>query len=332
MKAVFFDGDLRLAHGVPVPHIKGEALIRVSCAGICNTDLEIIKGYAGFQGVLGHEFAGTVADCGDRFMIGRRVVGEINAGCGQCSHCAAGDPRHCPDRTVLGIKGRNGAFAEYLSLPTRNLLEIPDWVPDSDAVFIEPLAAACHVLEQVQLSRDSDVAIVGDGKLAQLIAIALTQTRCNVTMLGRHQAKLRLAGLTGASTIEISQDSSEVERVREVLESRGGRGFDVVVEASGSPSGLSFATKIVRARGTIVLKSTTHGATTIEMWPVVVNEINIIGSRCGRFRAAIDLLASQSVDVKPLVTEVVPLEDWARAFELAAHPDSMKVVLSFGNH
>ena len=318
MKAIRFDGTLKFVQDAPVPEREDEALVEVLCAGICNTDLEIVKGYAGFQGILGHEFVGRVAESHDRALTGRRVVGEINAGCGQCLLCTTGDSRHCPTRTVLGIKERDGAFAEFLSLPARNLLEIPDSIPDEAAAFIEPLAAACHVLQQVKIDESSNVAVTGDGKLAQLIIRAIAQTGCRPTMIGKHEEKLDLARAVGARCMLIQEIGNLTF---------GNDKFDAVIEASGSASGLEIALNIVRPTGTVVLKSTHHKATEIDASKVVVDEITIAGSRCGRFQPAIDLLANGKVDMLPLIWERLPIEDGLHAFEIAAAPSSMKVLL-----
>ncbi|HWP43623.1 MAG TPA: alcohol dehydrogenase catalytic domain-containing protein [Blastocatellia bacterium] len=328
MKAVRFDGRLRVVTDAAEPARDGEALVEVVCAGICNTDLEIVKGYAGFRGTLGHEFVGRVVDSPVRSLIGRRVVGEINAGCGECSLCLAGDARHCPRRTVLGIKGRDGAFAELLSLPARNLLELPDTVPDEAAVFVEPLAAACRVLEQVAITRTSRVAVIGDGKLAQLILRVIAGTGCDLTVIGKHEAKLELAASAAARPIRIddrllaSSDTGE-----QVLKLTSNERFDVVVEASGSPTGMAIAIALVRPLGSIVLKSTHHGETSLRMSPVVVDEVTVIGSRCGRFRPAIELLESGKIDVRPLISSRYSIDDAAAAFEKAADPACNKVLI-----
>ncbi|HKS41370.1 MAG TPA: alcohol dehydrogenase catalytic domain-containing protein, partial [Blastocatellia bacterium] len=209
MKALKFDGNLRFVNDAPVPGREGEALIQVIRAGICNTDLEIVKGYAGFHGILGHEFVGRVVESPDASQVGRRVVGEINAGCGSCKLCRAGDARHCPSRTVLGIKARDGAFAEYLSLPPHNLIEIPDTLSDETAVFVEPLAAAFNILEQVNISSSTRVAVIGDGKLAQMIIRVVALRGCALTVIGKHEAKLALASDVGARAIQISDTNAQ---------------------------------------------------------------------------------------------------------------------------
>ena len=321
MKALVFDKELRLVRDAPVPRRDGESLVQVIAAGICNTDLEITKGYAAFKGTLGHEFVGRVVESQDTSLVGRRVVGEINAGCGYCEYCLQDDPRHCAQRTVLGIKGREGAFAEFLSLPARNLIEVPDSIDDDTAVFIEPFAAACNVLEQVRLKSSSNVAIVGDGKLAQLIVLAMARSGFSTTVIGRHRKKLELATGFGANQALVDDGA---------IQSRWSSSFDVVVEASGSPSGMATALSVVKPRGIVVLKSTHHRTTPLEMSQIVVNELTMIGSRCGRFRRAIELLVKENMDLKPLISNRFPLADGLDAFAEASASESMKVLLVMG--
>jgi threonine dehydrogenase-like Zn-dependent dehydrogenase len=323
MRALKFDDRLQLVRDAPLPGRAGEALVKVLLAGICNTDLEITKGYAGFHGVLGHEFVGRVIEAPDSALIGRRVVGEINAGCDSCDLCRAGDSRHCATRSVLGIKGRDGAFAEYLSLPTRNLFEVPDSIPDEAALFVEPLAAANHILDAAPVNRSSSVAVIGDGKLAQLIIRVLAATGCSLMVVGRHDVKLEFARSIGARCFCIKGNSLDGADTTELSWDQN----DVVIEASGSSSGLPLALKLVRPRGVIILKSTHHGETPVEMSPMVVNEVTIIGSRCGRFAPAIELLRSGVVDVLPLISARFPLEEGLRAFRRASEPDTLKVIL-----
>jgi threonine dehydrogenase-like Zn-dependent dehydrogenase len=318
VKALRFDGKLKLVRDAPVPLREGEALVQVICAGICNTDLEIAKGYAAFHGTLGHEFVGRVVESPDRSFVGRRVVGEINAGCGECELCLEGDPRHCAGRTVLGIKGRDGAFAEFLSLPLRNLIELPESVTDEAAVFVEPLAAAFNILEQVTINANHDVAVVGDGKLAQLAVMVLAESGCELTVIGKHKKKLELAR-------SFCAHCSLMDAGAPCQENKGR--FDVVIDASGSPSGLTTALEIVKPRGTVVLKSTHHGTTSLDTAQIVVNEVKIVGSRCGRFGPAIDLLASGRVELNSLVSLRLPLEEGLLAFEEAAVTANMKVIL-----
>ncbi|HWC77342.1 MAG TPA: alcohol dehydrogenase catalytic domain-containing protein [Blastocatellia bacterium] len=319
MKALRFDGKLELARDEPVPRRGGEALVQVIAAGLCSTDREITRGYAGFRGIPGHEFVGRVIESPEPELIGKRVVGEINVGCAACELCRRGDSRHCANRTVLGIKGRDGAFAEFLSLPPRNLLSIPDSISDEAAVFIEPLAAALHVLDDVDINRSSRVIVIGDGKLAQLILRAIVATGCSPVVIGKHAEKLLLAGSAGARPILESDLAKQFVGNEEKA--------DVVIEASGSPSGLSLALDQVRPRGVIVLKSTHHSPTPVDFSRAVVNEVVIRGSRCGRFAPAIDLLASGSLDVAPLISARFPLEDGLAAFQKAFEPGALKTLL-----
>ena len=324
MKALRFDDRLQLLRDAPLPRRAGEVLVQVLKAGICNTDLEITKGYAAFHGTLGHEFVGRVIESPDDALIGRRVVGEINVGCNVCALCQAGDSRHCAARTVLGIKGRDGALAEFLSLPARNLLTIPDSVPDDTAVFCEPLAAAHHILEQIKIEPSSRVAIIGDGKLAQLIMRVVATTGCEMTVLGKHEEKLEFARSIGARLLMLKDLAVEGFGVPSDQP-------DVVIEASGSASGLPLALKLVRPRGTIVLKSTHHGETPVEMFPAVVNEVTIVGSRCGRFAPALELLSSGAVDVLPLISARFPLDEGLLAFQSAVDPSTMKVLVDIAD-
>src|ERR1044071_8865005 len=282
--------------GKPIP--AGESLVRVLLSGICNTDLEIARGYAGFKGTIGHEFVGLVEDSSDDKLKGQRVVGEINAGCGSCSLCQAGDPRHCPTRTVLGILGRDGAHAEYLRLPAINLLPVPDMVLDEHAVFAEPLAAACGIFDRVQISSESKVAIIGDGKLGLLCAQAVALTGASVLLIGKHSEKLRIAEIRG---IETATPRTGMKRKRE---------FDVVIEASGSPSVFRSALDMLRPRGTLVLKSTFAGLADvgeIDQARLVVDDISIVGSRCGRLQPALDLLKKGAIELDSLISEEYPL-------------------------
>lgn len=322
MKAIKFDGALKLIDDAPVQRREGEALVQVLSAGICNTDLEIVKGYAGFHGILGHEFVGRVVESDDARLTGRRVVGEINVGCNECDLCLKGDSRHCNRRTVIGIKGRDGAFAEFISLPARNLVRVPDSLPDEAAVFAEPLAAACQILEQVPIDSSSSVAVIGDGKLAQAIIRVLAQTGCKPTVIGKHEHKLELAGSVGARCVKLN---GAVDDVKELIDDI--KKPDVVIEASGSPTGLPLALGLVKPKGVIVLKSTHHAETTLALSQVVVNEVTIVGSRCGRLSPAIELLTSGRVDLSPLVSAQFRLEDGLKAFERAGSPDTMKVLL-----
>ena len=337
MKALRIEGDkLKLTDRL-IPRRDGEALIRMTVAGICNTDVEIARGYADFHGTLGHEFVGVVEESPDSSQIGRRVVGEINVGCGRCDLCRANDPRHCPDRTALGIRGRDGAFAEYLSLPPRNLLIAPDSVSDRQAVFTEPLAAALEILDQVEIRASHHVAVVGDGKLGQLISRVVARTGCDLTLIGKHDAKLELAARAGIKTVKLgaaeiapcSEDSSRhvTTKVFTTVTTKEPR-FDFVVEASGSSGGIELALDLIRPRGAIILKSTFRGAVQLDTSRIVVNEISVIGSRCGRFETALRLLESGGVDVETLVAREYRLADGVEAMAEAQRPGTLKVLLT----
>ena len=314
------------------PAADGEAIVRVTLSGICNTDLEIARGYAGFEGTLGHEFVGVIeelpanvsearasaragSDSAASLIRGQRVVGEINAGCGICDLCRAGDPRHCPARTVLGIVGRDGAHAEFLKLPVVNLIPVPDSISDEHAVFTEPLAAACEILEHVSLTKDTSVAVIGDGKLGLLCAQVLATTGAPVTLIGKHQNKLQIAARRGVEILTLDCSKSAKGK------------FDVIVEASGSSSGLDLALDLVRPRGTVVLKSTFHGKTDFDAARLVVNEITVVGSRCGRFLPALELLEQHKVDVGNLISERFALSDGVRAMKRAGDEGVLKVLL-----
>jgi threonine dehydrogenase-like Zn-dependent dehydrogenase len=317
MRALRVGDDRASLVDVPQPQPRGEALVRVTLSGICNTDLEIARGYAGFRGTLGHEFVGIVEDPGGGAIArGARVVGEINAGCGLCARCAAGDSRHCATRTVLGIVGRDGAHADLLALPARNLLRVPDNVSDEQAVFVEPLAAACGVLERCAMQPGLAIAVIGDGKLGLLCAMVLAAAKLDPLLVGKHPSKRRLADARGI-------ESSTIDEAR-----ARGRVFDVVVEASGNASGFALALDLLRPQGTLVLKSTFHGATPVDAARIVVEEINVVGSRCGRFAPALALLESQAVDLGGLVTEVLSLDRGEQALERAAAPGVLKVLLA----
>jgi len=315
MHALLLDQELGLVEDYPTPQIPpGEALIRVKLAGVCNTDLELVKGYMQFQGIPGHEFVGMVERApGAEEWQGRRVVGDINAACGKCPTCRAGRPTHCPHRTTLGIAGRDGAFAEYLTLPTRNLLPVPASLPDEIAVFTEPLAAACEILQQVHVRPTDRVVVLGDGKLGLLCAQTLALTGCDLTVVGHHREKLDLLAQRGIPT---ALDDASVEP-----------GADLIVEATGQPGGYAAARRLVRPRGTIVLKSTYHGSLETNLTIVVVDEVTLVGSRCGPFAPALRLLERGLVDVIPLIQARYPLNQALAAFEHAARPGTLKVLV-----
>jgi threonine dehydrogenase-like Zn-dependent dehydrogenase len=297
------------------PSAASECVVRVTAAGICGTDLELLRGYAGFSGVPGHEFVGVVetAPPADAGWIGRRVTGEITVGCGRCAGCRAAGRGHCDRRSVLGIIGRDGAFAEFLSLPAENLHAVPDHVGDEAAVLIEPLAAACRVLEQVAITAQTRVAVVGPGRLGLLVALVLRDAGAAVTIVGRGETRLTLAGSLGFETLRHDQAGAAA------------RAFDVAVDATGQPDGLRAAKASVRPRGTIVLKSTFHGETHIALSPLVVDEVTLVGSRCGPFDTAIGLLAANRIDPRPLIDDVFALDNFAEAF--AAASTGRKVLL-----
>lgn len=319
MKALRFENNQLQLTEIAKPNDENEALIRVLKSGICNTDVEIVRGYAGFSGTIGHEFVGVVEASDDKNLIGKRVVGEINAGCGVCDLCKIGDSRHCPARTVLGIVARDGAHAEFLNLPTRNLLEVPENVSNSEAVFIEPLAAAFGITEQVEISPEMRVVVIGDGKLGNLCAQSLVLKSENVSLVGKHREKLSLVKQRNIETVLLD----EAEKIK--------RAFDVVVEASGSESGFNLALNLLKPRGKLVLKSTFHGQANWEAWRVVVDEITIVGSRCGRFAPALELLRDKKIDVESLINEELSLSDGVKALELAQRKGVMKVLLSMQN-
>jgi threonine dehydrogenase-like Zn-dependent dehydrogenase len=316
MKAVYFDGHHLELVALPKPSFKGnETLIRLLKAGICNTDIEITKGYFGFKGVLGHEFVGIVEASKNTELVGKRVVGEINAACGSCDYCRKKLQRHCPQRSVLGILNRDGAFREYLTLPEENLYQVPESVSDEEAVFTEPIAAACEILDQVQINAHDKVSILGDGKLGLLIAMVLCQTGCQLSLIGKHSNKMKLLEGLGIETMasEASQNLS--------------RYFDVVVEATGSALGWDQALLLVKPRGTVVLKSTFQGQVAFNPAPIVVDEITVVGSRCGRFETALSLLERKRIRPGTLLHRTFPLEQAVEAFELAEHSGVLKVML-----
>jgi threonine dehydrogenase-like Zn-dependent dehydrogenase len=325
-------GELRAVQK-PLPRLrKGWALVRVRMAGICNTDVEILRGYHNFRGTPGHEFVGEVAEVAGvstalkRRWMGKRVAGEINVACSAygfrpvCAFCRRGIKAHCERRTVLGIVAHDGAFAEYLALPLENLHPIPDSVSDEKALFIEPLAAARQILEQIDIRRYPTAAVLGDGKLAQLIARVLKAAGVKVAMYGKHPNKLAFAQKAGIQTQRVRGDASDLKRVKET--------FRLVVEGTGSPTGLRLAQEMTEPRGTLLLKSTFHGAAPVETWPLVVKEITVVGSRCGPFDKAIALLRSGRVDPTPLISREFPLREANRAIAHAQKRRVMKVVLN----
>lgn len=314
MKGLWLENNqLQILTDIPVPEVPpGEALVRVLRAGICNTDLELLRGYYPYRGILGHEFVGLVEQ-GPEHLLNKRVVGEINAVCGHCRFCRRGLPTHCENRTVLGIVNRHGAFAEYLCLPIQNLHPVPENVPTDAATFTEPLAAALEIQQQVILSSSDRVLVVGDGKLGQLVAQTLALTGCELLVIGRHPEKLALLNARGIQT-------ALVDAVKE-------RAFDIVVECTGNPEGFAIARQALRPRGTLVLKSTYAGNLSLDASSLVVDEITLIGSRCGPFPPALELLATAKVDVEPLIHAHYPLSQGLSAFEAAQGRGVLKVLL-----
>jgi alcohol dehydrogenase len=316
MDALVFDGSLRLDRNYPTPDLApGEALIRPHLAGICNTDLEITRGYMGFHGVLGHEFVGTVVACADSAWLGRRVVGEINAACLRCPTCLRGDSTHCPNRTTLGIDRRDGVMAELFTLPVTCLHAVPDTVSDEQAVFTEPLAAAVEILEQSHLRPTERVAIVGDGKLGALITQVLRLPGCAVTLVGRHPERWPLFQTLGVAC--------------GTADAVVGEQFDVVVDCTGNPAGLATARRLVRPRGRLVLKSTFNAPSELNLTALVVDEVQLLGSRCGPFGPALRLLERGLVQTAPLISGRYPLAEASAAF--AASPGVLKLLLQISN-
>ncbi|MFO7816537.1 MAG: MDR/zinc-dependent alcohol dehydrogenase-like family protein [Thermodesulfobacteriota bacterium] len=315
MKAIVFDDELRVVDNRPLPEIKsGWALIRIKMAGICRTDLEITKGYMNFQGILGHEFVGEVAACDIASWMGRRVVGEINAGCGRCPWCKQGIERHCPQRTTLGILKHDGCMAEYCVLPCANLYTVDQNIPDERAVMTELLAAACEILEQLSVDGTERVIVLGDGSLGILCAWVLATVTPHVTLVGHHRHKLEIARWGGIHTS---------------LRAKGiDPDADIVVEATGTGGGIAQAMSLCRPRGTIVLKSTVAVQEDVNLAPVVINELNIIGSRCGVFRDALDIMRRfPDMPLQRLITDRYPLYKAGEAFDRARNRKTLKVIL-----
>jgi len=313
MLALHFDGNrVRVTDVAPPREASGSALVRVGLAGVCDTDLQIVKGYMDFRGVLGHEFLGTVAEAPANWL-GRRVVGEINFACQHCPQCEAGMQRHCPNRQVMGIQDADGAFAEYVRVPLANLHAVPDSVQDAEAVFCEPLAAAFEILEQVEVEPDRDCVVLGDGKLGLLVAQVLRDAGARVRVVGRHPGKLAILERLGIETV--------------LFDAWRPQPAALVVEATGSREGLACAVRTVAPRGTIVLKSTVAEAGIFDFAPLVINEIRVVGSRCGPFAPALQALESGRVTVAPLISERLPLARAEEALRLAARPGMLKVLV-----
>jgi threonine dehydrogenase-like Zn-dependent dehydrogenase len=316
MKAVTYkEKQLHLSDvPLPVPQ-EGEALVRVLYSGICNTDLEIIRGYMGFEGILGHEFVGMVESCDDKKWIGRRVAGEINLGCGKCSACQSGLSRHCQSRTVLGIERKDGAHAQFLTLPLSNLHVLPDNIPDTSAVFIEPLAAALEITEQISIRPGMKISVIGNGKLGQLVAEVLRLSSPELTVIGKNPFKLEHSKKMGFSV----QRADRID-----LPSQ-----DIVVECSGAPEGLMLASRLLAPRGILVLKSTYHSNPSFNPAVWVINEITVLGSRCGPFPPAIRLLHEKKVDPSYLVSEIIPFTNAMEAFRKAEDKNIIKVLIDW---
>jgi 2-desacetyl-2-hydroxyethyl bacteriochlorophyllide A dehydrogenase len=314
VKALWLEDRQLSVRDVPVPRpAPGEALVRVRLSGICGTDLELVRGYYPFTGVIGHEFVGDVVESPDSAWLDARVVGEINAACGECEQCVAGRPTHCERRTVVGIQDRDGAHAEFVAVPVTNLHRVPASVPDEAAVFTEPVAAAVEILTQVPIGPGDRVLLVGAGRLGQLVAQVLATTGAHLRVVARHEQQKALLHARGIETV----DADRVEPRR----------WDVVVEATGSPSGFDVAAAALRPRGTLVLKSTYRGEISLALAPFVVDEITIVGSRCGPFEPALALLESGAVDPLPLIAARYALTDAVEAMRVAGEPGTMKVLL-----
>ena len=321
MKAVVFDKELKLVtdYKKPIP-AKGEALIRITLAGICNTDYEITKGYMGYVGVLGHEAVGIVEEINDedKSLLGKRVVSEISYGCKEpdCPYCAEKLYRHCPKRHTLGIVNKDGCFAEYMTMPLEVLFEVPDNVPDEQVVFVEPLAAACEITEQLHIKPFQKVVVLGDGKLGLITALTLNAQNCDVTLVGKHQNKLDIAQKQGVKTSLLNDFAIEKK-------------YDVVVEATGSISGFETALALTKPRGVLVLKSTVAASKEFNLAPIVIDEITVLGSRCGQFGPALRLLKNEKIDFSPLISATYNVDDALEAFEKNKEKDVLKVLLKF---
>ena len=318
MRAVVFDQELRFNDHYPVPDPpSGWARIRIHQSGICQTDLELTRGYMGFRGVLGHEFVGTVDACEDASLRGKRVVGEINAACGICEWCARDLGRHCPNRRTLGIDRLDGCMADYCLLPIVNLLEVPAEISDDRAVLTEPLAAACEILEQLEISAGGKIVVLGDGRLGILCAWVLSSVNPNVTLIGHHPEKLAKAAWL---TLRTARQPQEIDAP-----------VDIVVDATGSGRGLSDAMQLCKPRGTIVLKSTVASQGSLNLAPIVINEITLLGSRCGQFKDALDIMQRfPDLPLERLISSRYPAEQAEAAFDEALHHKPLKVIIEFG--
>ena len=322
MKALVFDNELKLDKNYPMPKVKdNEVLIKTSLVGICNTDYEITKGYMGYKGVLGHEFVGVVVEVGsnvDKNLINKRVVGEINCACGVCEYCKKDLQRHCPNRQTLGIWQKDGCFSEYFTLPKENVIEISDNIDDKTAVFTEPLAAAYEIIEQVHIKPDSKVAILGDGKLGLCISLVFNALNIDYVHIGKHSEKLEISKKLGAKT-----------KLLDELTDNDKKSFDVVIEATGSVGGFETSVSLVKPRGILVLKSTISAKEGLNLAGVVVDEITIVGSRCGQFRPLLRLLENKKIDVTPLIDGVFEVDNFRSAFEKNAQKNTLKILVKF---
>ncbi len=319
MQALVFGEKLELVKQMAKPSpAEGEALIKVLMAGICNTDLEIERGYMGYKGVLGHEFVGLVEEVNgeDHGLIGKRVVGDINCGCGKCSFCLPGINNHCPDRVTVGIDRKNGCLAEYLTMPVGNLFIVPESVSDEEAVFTEPLAAAFEIMEQVHIKPTDLVAVLGDGKLGLLIALVLKQSQADLCLVGKHPDKLAIAAGQKIRTVLLK----ELPRKRF---------FNLVVEATGSVDGFDLAQELLKPRGTLVLKSTVADSKNFNLSSLVLNEITVVGSRCGPFPPALRALEKKTIDVRPLISKIYSFDKVLEAFEATRAQGTIKVLVVF---
>lgn len=319
MKAVVFDNELKLDNNYtkPIPQ-KGEALIKVTLAGICNTDFEITKGYMGYKGVLGHEFVGIVeaVNDDDQSLLGKRVVAEISWGCDDpdCEWCAKKNYRHCPNRHTIGIWKKDGCMAEYITIPTNILFEVPDNVSDEQAVFVEPLAAACEIVEQLHIEPTAKVLVLGDGKLGLTTALTLNAFNLDVLLIGKHENKLNIAKAQGIKTCLLSEFN--IEKI-----------YDVVVEATGTASGFETSLSLTKPRGTLVLKSTVATGKELNLAPIVIDEITVLGSRCGQFAPALRLLKNNKIDFTPFISGIYSIDNALEAFEANKTKESLKILI-----
>lgn len=327
MKAAYISSGQFLIQDRPRPKIEPEEVLVKTClVGICQTDIELFSGYYNFEGIPGHEFVGIVEQSPTNpELIGERIVADINCGCNQCSHCLQGDPRHCPQRTVIGICGHDGALAEYVKVPLKNIHIIPQTIPDQEAVFAEPLAAALEISQQIHISNSDRLAILGDGKLGLLIALGLKYYCPGLVLFGKHTDNLKIAQAQGIETRLLQSDNSEPYAL-EI-----DKNFNIVVEATGSTKGLNLALEITRAEGTIVCKTTSHHPTQLNFAPIVVKEISILGSRCGDLSLALSFLKNKWIDVRPLIDSIFPFYDCPEAFSHAQKPGTKKVLISMAD-